>query len=146
MYVSRNWSTREWDCYGRDANAYAWDNEDGKLCTEEEGTMKLFKILDMLRDWNPNWVVNWTNDGWKSGYRTPYVNEMVGGVENSNHVMGCAADIHEYDTDATSEELANTISAAARYCGLEHEIELGIYLDQGWCHLGTPGYRNVYFA
>lgn len=146
MYVSRHWSVTEWDCYGRDCNDYAWDNEDGKLCTNNEATIKLFMILDMLRDWNPNWIVNWTNDGWKSGYRTEYVNNMVGGVPNSNHTLGCAADIHEEDTDASSEALAETIQAAASYCGFEDDIELGIYLGQGWCHIGTPGYRNIYYA
>ena len=67
-YVSKHWSTTEWDCYQRAENEYAHDNSEGKLVTEEEGTANLFRILDMLRDWNPNWVINWTNAGYKSGY------------------------------------------------------------------------------
>ena len=46
----------------------------------------------------------------------------------------------------TAEELAETIKAAARDNGLENSIELGIYSGQGWCHIATPGYRNVYFG
>ena len=50
--------------------------------------------LEMLRsEWNKRYgegddpiVVN-------SGYRSPEVNKAVGGVEGSNHLTGCAADI-----------------------------------------------------
>ena len=31
-----------------------------------------------------------------SGYRSPEVNKAVGGVEGSNHLTGCAVDIHVY--------------------------------------------------
>lgn len=146
LYISRNWSTTEWDCLQRSANDYAWDDENGRLNTNNEKTANLFKILDMLRDWNPHWMVNWTNSGYKSGYRTPEINEEVGGVWNSNHRYGCAADIHEANTDATAEALAETIKAAAEYNGLLDQIELGIYQGQGWCHIGTPGYQSIYYA
>ena len=126
-YTSKHWSTTEWDCYQRSENEYAHDNKNGRLVTENEDTANLFKILDMLRDWNPNWVINWTEAGYKSGFRTRKVNAEVGGVTNSNHLFGCAADIHESNTDASAEELAETIKAAARYNGLENSIELGIY-------------------
>lgn len=146
LYTSRHWSTTEWDCLQREANPYAWDDEYGKLNTDNEQTANLFKILDMLRDWNPHWVVNWTNDGYKSGYRTKSINREVGGVSTSNHIYGCAADIHESNTDATAEALAETIKAAAKYNGLEDQIELGIYSGQGWCHIATPGWKSIYYG
>ncbi len=146
LYTSRHWSVTEWDCFQRSRNPYAWDDAGGYLNTDNEETANLFKILDMLRDWNPNWIVNWTNAGYKSGYRTRSVNQEVGGVPNSNHTLGCAADIHESNTDASAEALAGAIKAAAKYNGLEDKIELGIYQDQGWCHIATPGYKNIYYA
>lgn len=44
-------------------------------------------VLDPLREWygKPIYV--------NSGYRCPELNKVVGGVENSYHVSGCAADI-----------------------------------------------------
>lgn len=145
-YVSRNWSTTEWDCFQRNSNEFAHDNENGRLVTNNENTAKLFMILDMLRDWNPYWIINWTNSGYKSGMRTPEVNAEVGGVPTSNHIYGCAADIHESNTDASAEALAETIKAAAKYNGFDDQIELGIYHGQGWCHIATPGYLYIYNA
>ena len=45
------------------------------------------QVLDPLREWygKPIYV--------NSGYRCPELNKVVGGVENSYHVSGCAADI-----------------------------------------------------
>lgn len=144
-YTSKHWSTSEWDCLQRSKNPYAWDDENGRLNTDNEKTANLFRILDLLRDWNPNWVINWTNAGWKSGYRTEEVNAAVGGTEKSNHLLGCAADIHEANTDASGEALAEAIRTAAEAWGLEDEIELGIY-SSGWCHIATPGYYTVYYS
>ena len=45
MYESKHWSVTEWDCWRRNSNEYAWDNENGKLCTNNEKTANLFKIL-----------------------------------------------------------------------------------------------------
>lgn len=145
-YTSKHWSTTEWDCLQRSSNPYAYDDANGHLTTDNDKTANLFRILDMLRDWNPNWIINWTNAGYKSGYRTEAVNTEVGGVSTSNHLYGCAADIHESNTDASAEALAETIKAAAKYNGLEDQIELGIYSGQGWCHIATPGYQNIYFG
>ena len=38
-----------------------------------------------------------------SGYRTPVVNKLVGGVANSQHMSGCAADIYPKDLRKFSE-------------------------------------------
>lgn len=138
MYVSKHWSTKEWDCLNRSENEFAFDNENGRLCTNDERTANLFRILDMLRDWNPDWVVNTTNAGYKSGYRNLEVNAEVGGEENSLHTQGCAADIHITSEDATDEALADTVLAAAEAWGLSDKLGIGCYGD--WIHIDTRGY------
>ena len=45
-------------------------------------------VLDPVRD-----MVN-TPIIITSGYRCPQVNRLVGGVDNSQHMLGCAADFH----------------------------------------------------
>lgn len=138
MYKSKNWSTKEWDCYGRSENNYAHDDETGHLCTEDEKTASLFKVLDLLRDWNPKWKINTTSEGYKSGYRTPGVNATVGGVPNSFHTQGCAADICIADQDDTDEALANTVLDAAKAWHLEDSMGIGYYGN--WVHIDTRGY------
>lgn len=138
-YKSRHWTVAEWDCLGREENEYAW-TENGRLCTSDARTANLFKILDMLRDWNSNWVVNSTNAGYKSGYRTPSVNAEVGGEYNSWHTKGCAADMHILNTDASASDLAATILVAAEAYGLEDQLGIGCYGD--WVHIDTRGYTS----
>lgn len=139
MYKSKHWTVNEWDCLQRSKNPFAW-TEDGRLCTDDERTANLFKILDMLRDWNPNWVVNTTNAGYKSGYRTPSINALVGGVEGSLHTQGCAADIHIAGQDDTDTALADTVLVAADAWGLKDKLGIGYYGD--WIHLDTRGYTS----
>lgn len=138
LYVSKNWSVTEWDCYGRSQNAFAWDNEEGRLCTNDVKTANLFKILDMLRSWNPNWVINTTCAGYKSGYRTEEVNAAVGGEYNSYHVRGCAADISIWGQDDRDTNLADTVLAAAKAWGIDDQLGIGYYGD--WIHIDTRGY------
>ena len=38
MYVSKHWSVSEWDCWRRNKNVYAWDDEMGRLCTNDSKT------------------------------------------------------------------------------------------------------------
>ena len=60
-----------------------------------ENLRRLCGWLEMLRsEWNKRYgegdepiVIN-------SGYRSPQVNAAVGGAKGSNHLTGCAADIH----------------------------------------------------
>lgn len=133
LYTSKNWSTREWDCLGRSENEYAKDNAEGKLTTDHANTANLFRVLDLVRDWNPKWVVNSTNAGYKSGYRTLEVNAKVGGAKNSNHTKGCAADIHISGQDDNAFALAETIRAATAAWGLENNLNIGHYGD--WIHI-----------
>lgn len=140
LYISKHWSVTEWDCYQRSKNEYAWDNEEGRLCTDNEKTANLFRILDMLRDWNPNWMVNWTNAGYKSGYRTPEVNAAVNGEPDSYHVRGCAADIHIGGQNDTDVALAETVLVAADAWGIKDQLGIGYYGD--WVHIDTRGYTS----
>ena len=139
LYVSKHWSVTEWDCHHRCRNEYAWDNEDGRLCTNDINTANLFKILDMLRDWEPNWVINTTNADYKSGFRTIDVNAEVGGEPGSYHTKGCAADIHIAGQDDTAAALADTVFVAADAYGLKDQIGIGYYSD-GWVHVDVRGY------
>jgi len=62
-----------------------------------ENLKRLCGWLEMLRsEWNKRYgegndpiIIN-------SGYRSEAVNKAVGGVPSSNHLTGCAADIHVY--------------------------------------------------
>lgn len=140
-YISKHFTVAEWDCLQRSENDYAYTDEaSGNLATENEKTANLFKILDMLRDWNPDWVINTTNAGYKSGYRTPEINAEVGGEPDSYHTRGCAADIHISSVDATDEELMKTVLTAAAAYGLEESMGIGCYGD--WVHIDTRGYTS----
>lgn len=61
-------------------------------------------ILQPIRDaWGAPIIVG-------SGYRSPLLNKAVGGVRNSDHLYGCAADIHALsDLKADNEELYELI-------------------------------------
>ena len=60
-----------------------------------ENLKRLCSWLEMLRsEWNKRYgegndpiIIN-------SGYRSPEVNKAIGGVATSNHLTGCAVDIH----------------------------------------------------
>ena len=59
-----------------------------------ENLKRLCRWLEMLRsEWNRRYGDG--DDGIiiNSGYRSPLVNAAVGGVKDSNHLTGCAADI-----------------------------------------------------
>lgn len=71
-----------------------------------------------------------------SGYRCPEHNEEVGGVSNSQHVEGTAADITYDGVDV------DYLAQVAEECGNELGIEGGIgrYYRQGFIHVDVRGY------
>ena len=71
-----------------------------------------------------------------SGYRCEEHNEEVGGVSNSQHVLGTAADITYDDVDV--EYLAEVAEACGQELGIEGGI--GTYYYQGFVHVDVRGY------
>ena len=65
-------------------------------------------------------------------YRCPEHNAEVGGVPNSQHVQGCAADVIVPD-GMTVDELASIAEA----CGAD---AIGKYYDDQFVHVDTRGY------
>lgn len=65
--------------------------------SEEKNCLALAKALDQVReDWGtPIGVTSW--------YRPEPINAAVGGVSNSQHIYGAAADIYTMDSDGFSE-------------------------------------------
>lgn len=57
-------------------------------------------VLDRVKDEFPDMVIT-------SGYRCPTLNRLVGGVSNSQHILGEAADIVCYDNDALFRFMKN---------------------------------------
>ncbi len=66
-------------------------------------------------------------------YRCPEHNAEVGGVENSQHVLGTAADVLCPD-DITVDELAEL----AEECGADG---IGTYYDDEFVHVDVRGYE-----
>ena len=69
-----------------------------------------------------------------SGYRCPELNEEVGGVEDSYHMDGCAADISTLDPSRNMELMA--LIRTMHLMGIIRLTE---------CYLG-PSYRYVHIA
>lgn len=71
-----------------------------------------------------------------SGYRCPEHNEEVGGVPNSQHVEGTAADITYDGIDV------DYLAEVAEACGQELGIEggIGCYYYQDFVHVDVRGY------
>ena len=87
---------------------------------------KLIRVLDAMRAMvNKPLIIS-------SGYRCPVHNANVGGVRNSFHVQGCAADVLLPD-GVTVDELADI----AEKCGADG---IGRYYDQEFVHVDTRGY------
>lgn len=84
--ISKNFSYKELTL-STTAKRLGIDNTPG-ITVEERLHTLCRKILQPLRDaWGEPIIVG-------SGYRCLRLNEAVGGVKNSDHIYGCAADIH----------------------------------------------------
>lgn len=70
----------------------------------------------------------------QSGFRTPAVNSAVGGVYNSQHLDGCAADIRP-ETRGRFNELVNFLSS----CPHVDQLLTG----SDWCHVSWSPYRET---
>lgn len=92
--------------------------------------LKLYELLDMIRVavQRPVYV--------NCAYRCPEHNAEVGGVPNSQHVDGTAADISIDDISITD------IKQIAENCLNEMGIEggIGTYPSQEFLHVDTRGY------
>ena len=107
----------------------------------EEETQNLNKlidnVLDPLREWygSPIYV--------NSGYRSKELNKAVGGVSNSFHLTGCAADIDVGDHDDNSP-LFNYIRDNLPF------TELGWEGNGQWIHVayveGREDEKEVFYA
>lgn len=87
---------------------------------------RLLQVLDAIREkiGKPVYL--------SCAYRCPPHNAEVGGVPNSQHVQGCAADILLPD-DMTVDQLATI----AEECGADG---IGTYYDDQFVHVDTRGY------
>ena len=69
-----------------------------------------------------------------SGYRCPALNSAIGGVADSAHIYGCAADLIPIEPGITPTDMVIWI---AQQSGLQFDqvIDEGTYTAR-WCHLG----------
>lgn len=78
-----------------------------------------------------------------SGYRCPTLNKAVGGVANSQHLLGEAADIHTLgDIPANNQALFATAACLVR----DGRIKVGQLIDEkgyNWIHISLPDHRHT---
>lgn len=95
------------------------------------------RVLDPLREWygRPVYV--------NSGYRCPELNAAVGGVPNSFHLTGCAADIDTRQGRKENEKLFEFIRQNLPF------TELGWEGGGRWIHValvpGREGEKEVFY-
>lgn len=95
------------------------------------------EVLDPLREWygRPIYV--------NSGYRCPELNKVVGGVENSYHVSGCAADLDTRLSKSENGKLFEYIKENLPF------TELGWEGGGAWVHValvkGRENEKEVFY-
>jgi len=95
------------------------------LCNVGEGVnSRLMEVLDAIREklGKPIYI--------NSGYRCPVHNKFVGGVPNSQHVEGTAADLSYDGIDV------DYLAQIAEECGADG---IGKYWSQGFVHIDVRG-------
>ena len=65
-----------------------------------------------------------------SGYRSPNINSAIGGQKNSQHMLGCAADIRAIDLSADDLMMA-IVDSDIKYDQLIKEFD-------SWVHISVP--------
>lgn len=95
--------------------------------------LELIELLDKLREqWGQPILVT-------SGYRSPELNDIVGGVKYSQHLSFQAADIVPKNGDTKGLfELAQSMIA-------QGELEVGQLIDENdfkWVHISLPNNRH----
>lgn len=112
-------------CKSDTAKAKGIDNTPSKEVIDNL-TRLIETILDPLREWfkKPIYV--------NSGYRCKALNEAVGGVNNSLHLIGCSVDIDTNNT-AENKKLFDYIKDNLPF------TELGWEGKGAWIHIGYDG-------
>lgn len=106
-------------------------HDDGTPCLDHVIDKRLVDLLDAIRErlGVPVYIL--------SGYRCPTHNAEVGGVSNSQHVLGMAADITYDGIDV--DYLANLAEECASEV-LGEGIGIGRYYYQDFVHVDVRGY------
>ena len=118
MKITNNFSLAEFDC------------KDGSAMPNSVmiNIIQLAKNLQVLRDYlNTSITVN-------SGYRSPKYNARIGGVKNSQHVLGKAGDLNA--KGFTPRQVADAIEKLIKE-GKMKEGGIGVYPT--FCHYDIRG-------
>lgn len=122
MKVTKNFSASEFDC------------NDGSLMPEDVmiNVIELAEQLQILRDHIGKPIrIN-------SAYRSKEYNRRIGGVKNSMHIIGKAADL--VASGMSARELNGVIIDLIRD-GKMKEGGVGLYVSQGFVHYDIRGTR-----
>lgn len=114
--------------YSDTANACGIDNTPGEL--EQANLQRVAEVLEKIRDLCDECPITIT-----SGYRCQSLNEQVGGVPDSAHCQGLAADIiiPEFGEPV---EVCNEILPHLYEFGIDQLINESNSYGQKWVHIG----------
>ena len=78
-----------------------------------------------------------------SGFRCTKLNSLVGGASSSDHIYGCAADIHsKSDTQADNKELYNIIIKMVKSGELKNVKQVINEFNYDWIHVSYQDGRS----